>query len=145
MTRQRRNNRRHRERPRRTPTAPPSLPPLQPLTAEHFRAWVQGEGGDVGSVHLRQAADILRRGMGWVSGRYLTRIERRYQRVGVERQFMLRNFAVMLAIYMRRWTNPRDRRHATLERMVDELDVSIRLREVWEGGGVLQGEIGPVE
>lgn len=82
--------------------------------------------------------------MGWVSGRYLTRIERRYQRVGVERQFMLRNFAVMLAIYMRRWTNPRDQHHATLERMVDELDVSTRLREVWEGGGVLQGEIGPV-
>lgn len=28
----------------------------------------------------------------------------------------------MLAIYMQRWTNPRDQRHATLERMVDELD-----------------------
>ena len=82
--------------------------------------------------------------MGWVSGRYLTRIERRYQRVGVERQFMLRNFAVMLAIYMRRLTNLRDQHHATLERMVDELDVSRHLREVREGGGVLQGEIGPV-
>lgn len=74
-----------------------------PLTEQHYRAWIQDLGGNFGQFQCRQAVDILRsRAWGWVSGRYLRRIEQRYQQKGIERQFLLRNPPVVLTIYMRR-------------------------------------------